>query len=335
MSLSCVRVRVGRRAAPPVCGPRRATRGPRTPAAPEPGRPAVPATDDRSWQITEPRRIDFDDPVTELDVRVVNGAVNVVGTDEATTRLEISTVEGPPLLVRREGGRLVVAYEDLPPWRGFLGWLDRKGKGRRREVEVSVRVPALVSLEIGVVGAAAVVSGIRGRTRVAGVSGATTLVGLSGPVTAETVSGNVETQRLAGPLRFSTVSGDLTCVDGCGGEVKADSVSGAMVLDLASSRSGGPADIRLNSVSGELAVRLPEDADLTVEAHTAGGTLSSAFDELTADRWGTPRVTGTLGGGRGTLRAGTVSGGLALLGRPAVHREDPGAFARPTPAKDL
>ncbi|WP_369199871.1 DUF4097 domain-containing protein [Streptomyces sp. PU-14G] len=273
----------------------------------------MPVPDDRSWQITEPWRIDFDDPVTELDVRVASGTVNVVGTDEAATRVEVGRVEGPPLLVRREGSRLVVAYEDLP-WSGFLKWFE--GKGRRRRAEVSVRVPADVALSVGVVRAAAVVSGIRGSTKVAGVSGTTTLVGLRGPVTAETVSGDVETQRLSGPLRFSTVSGDLTCIDGSLGTITADSVSGAMILDLGSPRAGGPADIRLSSVSGELAVRLPDDADLTVEAQTAGGAVSSAFDELTTAGWGSYRVAGTLGGGHGTLEANTVSGGVALLRRP-------------------
>ncbi len=227
------------------------------------------APDDRSWEITTPQRIEFDDPVTELEVRVVGGTVNVVGTQEPTTRVEIGKVEGPPLRVRREGGRLVLAYDDDLPWRGFLKWLDRKGW--RRAVEVSVQVPAHAELSVGVVTAGAVVSGVHGRTRVAGVSGDTTLVGLSGPVAADTVSGSVETQRLSGSLRFSTVSGDLTCIDASADQIKADSVSGAMILDLASPRGDRPADIRLSSVSGELALRLPDDADLTVDAHTTGG----------------------------------------------------------------
>ncbi|MFE9389230.1 hypothetical protein [Streptomyces sp. NPDC006784] len=271
------------------------------------------APDERSWEITTPQRIEFDDPVTELQVRLVGGTVNVVGTQEPTTRVEIDKIKGPPLRVRREGGRLVLAYDDLP-WRGFLKWLDRKGW--RREAEVSVQVPAHVELSVGVVTAVAVVSGVHGRTRVAGVSGDTTLVGLSGPVAADTVSGSVETQRLSGSLRFSTVSGDLTCIDASADQIRADSVSGAMILDLASPRGDRPADIRLSSVSGELALRLPDDADLTVDAHTTGGAVSSAFDNLRTGGWGDHRITGTLGSGRGALHAVNVSGGLALLRRP-------------------
>lgn len=295
----------------------------------------MPVPDDRSsWQITEPRQIDFEEPVNELHVRVVNGTVNVVGSEEPTTRVEIGKVDGPPLSVRREGDRLVVAYEDLP-WKGFLKWLDRKGW--RRDVEVSVSVPSTARLSVGVVGASAVISGVRGGTKVRGVSGHSTLVGLTGPVTAETVSGDVETQRLTGSLHFHSVSGDLTCIDGGGAQVRADSVSGAMILDLCPG-ADEQTEVKLSSVSGEMAIRLPEDTDATVDARTTSGALSSAFPELkvTGD-WGDQHATGTLGTGDGTLQASTLSGGLALLRRPyteADPEDEPGDPTSPT-TKDL
>ncbi|GAA2071702.1 DUF4097 family beta strand repeat-containing protein [Streptomyces albiaxialis] len=282
---------------------------------------------EHSWQISEPQKIEFTEPVTELHVRAVNGTVNVVGTDDPATRLEIGAVEGPPLLVTREGGKLVVAYEDLP-WKGFLKWLDRKGW--RRTVEVSVSVPAQASLTVGVVGASAVVSGMRGRTDVRGVSGDSTLVGLTGPVHAETVSGAVEAQRLTGPLRFNSVSGDLTFIDG-GSHVRADTVSGSVVLDVGP-EAPRETDIKLTTVSGEVAIRLPEDADAAVEARTTSGGLSSAFPGLRTDgQWGVRQAHGTLGAGRGRLRAETVSGGLALLKRP--KEEPPGPDVRPSGAE--
>ncbi|WP_367124162.1 DUF4097 domain-containing protein [Streptomyces phytohabitans] len=272
---------------------------------------------DSSWQISEPRKLDFDAPVEELQIRVVNGAVNVVGTDEPTARLEIGELDGPPLCVRREGGRLVVAYEDLP-WKGFLKWLDRKGW--RRGAVVTASVPRGVRLTVGVVGASAVITRTSGRTDVRGVSGSTTLVGLSGEVRAETVSGDVETQALAGSLRMNSVSGDLTVIDGGGPRVRAESVSGAMILDLGASAQA--ADIGLRTVSGEVAVRLPDPPDVRVEANTTSGALFSAFDGLRVDgQWGARRAAGVLGAGRGSLRATSVSGAVSLLSRP--HHDDP------------
>ncbi|MFJ8188909.1 DUF4097 family beta strand repeat-containing protein [Streptomyces sp. NPDC096094] len=266
------------------------------------------------WSVAEPRKLTFDESVSELHVRIVNGTVNVVGTDEGSARLEVSEIEGPPLVVTHQDGVLTVAYEDLP-WKGFLKWLDRKGW--RRSAVVSLAVPTGTRLKVGVVSAAAVVSGLDGRAEVRGVSGDTTLVSLAGPVRADTVSGNVEAQALTGDLRFNSVSGDLTVVE-AGSSVRADSVSGSMIVDLDS--AGGPTDISLTSVSGEIAIRLPQPADAEVEANTASGTVSSAFEDLrVGGQWGAKRITGRLGAGNGRLKATTVSGSIALLRRPAAQ----------------
>ncbi|MCX5331397.1 DUF4097 family beta strand repeat-containing protein [Streptomyces sp. NBC_00140] len=266
------------------------------------------------WSVSEPRKLTFDEPVSQLHVRIVNGTVNVVGTDEGSARLEVSELEGPPLAVTQEGGTLTVAYDDLP-WKGFLKWLDRKG-WRRRAV-VSLAVPADTRVEVGVVGAAAVVSGIDGRAEVKGVTGDTTLVGLTGPVRADTVSGNLEAQALRGDLRFNSVSGDLTVVE-AGSSVKADSVSGSMIVDL--DPTSRPTDINLTSVSGEIAIRLPHPADAEVEANTASGKVSNAFEDLrVGGQWGAKRITGRLGAGNGSLKATTVSGSIALLRRPPAE----------------
>ena len=272
-----------------------------------------------TWEVAEPQKLTFDDPVTTLNVRIVGGTVNVVGTDEGSTRLEISEMDGPPLVVTRKGSTLTVAYEDLP-WQGFLQWLDPKGP--RRSAVVSVAVPAATAVEVGVVCAGAVVSGVRGTTVVRGVSGDTTLVGLSGDARADTVTGNLEAQSVTGDLTYHSVSGDLTVIDGAGACVKADSVSGDMVVDLGPG-GGKPTDIRLTTVSGEVAVRLSHPADARVDAKSAGGAVSNAFDDLrVGGQWGAKRITGTLGAGTGSLKATTVSGAIALLRRPPAE-DDP------------
>ncbi|MGW2353398.1 DUF4097 family beta strand repeat-containing protein [Actinacidiphila glaucinigra] len=272
----------------------------------------------REWTVTEPHKMVVDGSVDTLHVRVVNGAVNVVGVDEGPARLEVSELDGPPLIVSHEGGTLTVTYEDLP-WKGLLKWLDRKGW--RRHAVVSLAVPQRTNVSVGVVGASAVVSGISDRTAVRGVNGDITLVGQAGPVTAETVAGNVEAQAVSGDLRVNTVSGDLTVVEGSGATVKADSVSGNMVLDL-DPRSG--ADVRLTSVSGEIAIRIPDPGDAEVDANTTSGDVSCAFDELrVSGQWGAKRISGRMGSGGSRLKATTVSGAIALLRRPPQQDHGP------------
>ncbi|MFF2931163.1 DUF4097 family beta strand repeat-containing protein [Streptomyces mirabilis] len=282
------------------------------------------------WSVAEPRKLTFDDPVTALHVRVVNGTVNVVGTDEGSARLEVSELEGPPLLVTQQDGTLTVAYEDLP-WKGFLKWLDRKGW--RRSAVVTLAVPAGTSVEVGVVGAAAVVSGMENRVAVKGVTGDTTLVRIAGPVRVETVSGSLEAQAVTGDLRFNSVSGDLTVVEASGCSVRAESVSGSMIVDL--DPRGTPTDVQLSNVSGEIAIRLPHPADAEVEANTASGTVSSAFEDLrVSGQWGAKKITGRLGAGNGKLKAMTVSGSIAMLRRPTAEdepHEDGSSASQETP----
>ncbi|MFF1734492.1 DUF4097 domain-containing protein [Streptomyces sp. NPDC058247] len=288
----------------------------------------------RQWSVAEPHKLAFEEPLTTLHVRIVNGTVNVVGTDEGSARLEVSEIEGPPLQVALEDGVLTVAYDDLP-WKGFLKWLDPKGW--RRSAVVSLAVPAGTAVEVGVVGAGAVVSGIRGRTEVKGVTGDTTLVGVAGDVRTDTVSGNVEAQAVTGELRFHSVSGDLTVVEGAGPSVRAESVSGSMIVDL--DPADRATDVNLTSVSGEIAIRLPHPADAEVEANTASGSVSNAFEDLrVGGHWGAKNITGRLGTGRGKLKATTVSGSIALLRRPPAEDDaQPPAWHSPvedSPAED-
>lgn len=265
------------------------------------------------WSVTEPDKLVFEGGVDTLNVRIVNGAVNVVGVDEGPARLEVSELDGPPLVVSHKGGTLTVTYEDLP-WKGLFKWLDRKGW--RRHAVVSLAVPQRTQVSVGVVGASAVISGITDRTQVRGVNGEIALVGLTGPTTAETVNGSVEAQAVSGDLKVNTVSGDLTVIEGSGAAVKADSVSGNMVLDL---DPRGGADVRLATVSGEIAIRIPEPGDAEVEANTTSGSVSCAFDELrVSGQWGAKRITGRIGDGGARLRATTVSGAIALLRRPPI-----------------
>ncbi|MFC8926031.1 DUF4097 domain-containing protein [Streptomyces albidoflavus] len=276
-------------------------------------------TDNGTWSVDAPRRMSFDGPVTTLRIRVVNGAVNVVGSPDPATHLDISELSGRPLTVRREGSTLTVEYEEFS-WQGLRRLIERGKLPDPRTLDhravVSVAVPDSARLEVRAVGADTVVSSLAGPADVKAVSGETTLVGLSGAVRADTVTGRVEAQSVTGPLTVASVSGDLTVVDGTSPTLRADSVNGDMIVDI--DQADSPADIELSSVSGEIAVRLPHPADARVEANTTSGSLSHAFEDLrVSGQFGMKKLTGKLGEGSGRLKASTVSGSIALLRRPA------------------
>jgi hypothetical protein len=272
------------------------------------------------WRIEQPQSLDLTG-VRRLNVRLVAGSVDVVGTTSGpggsngdtgpagSAHVEVSHVEGP-LLVTMEGDTLTITHERLT-WGGLFDW----GKDRRATAVVSVAVPATCPVELGVVSAGAVVSGITAATKVKSVSGSVTLDDVRADITAQTVSGDLESRGLAGSLQFSTVSGDLTVVDGTSGRVRAETVSGQVTLDL---DIPPHSTIDVKSVSGDLTLRLPGSAGLQVSAKTLSGGLDSAFAGLTTERKpGRANMSGQVGSGDGRLNAKTVSGDVTLLQRPS------------------
>jgi hypothetical protein len=286
------------------------------------------------WTVSAPEKLTFDDQVTRLRVRTVAGAVNVVAA-EGPPRLEVTELEGPPLQITLTGGELVVTYEDLT-WKDF-SWTSLSqiiGKWRKtakRRAVVSLAVPAGTRIELGSASSDTVISGISAPVTVHSAIGSTTLVRLTGPVDANSVSGSIRAQSLSGDLKFNTVSGELTVFEGTSRSIRANSVSGAITLDLAHDNA---TDVSLANVSGEVAVRIPAPTDTRVQANTTSGDVSSAFDELhVGGTWGAKQLTGTLGRGTGKLKITTVSGSVALLRRPAPEDEAP-ADAAATAAID-
>lgn len=265
-----------------------------------------------TWTLEGPDKLELGQ-VHRVEVRIVEGAVDVVGTDEQAT-LELSELEGAPLRVRSRGGNVTVDYER--PWpQGLRGWLPFRG---RRRAVLSLAVPRDCQVELHAVSASLMVGGLRAPVLARSVSGEITLAGLGGTADAQTVSGAVQASGVTGDLSAKSVSGDLTVAEGGGGSVRASTVSGAVAVDLLAS---GERDINLSSVSGDLTVRLPGASDLQVKLQSVSGQVASAFEELEHDHTpGTHAARGRLGAGTGRLRATSTTGHVALLRAPEVAR---------------
>jgi hypothetical protein len=272
------------------------------------------------WTIEAPTSLDFDD-VTELRVRLIAGSVAVLATT-GTPSLEVSSLEGDPLTVTYEDGVLTVAHENLN-WEGLLKWL----RPQRHAATVTVSVPRKCRAQVGVVSATAVMSGISARASVKSVSGEITLDGVTGDVDANTVSAAVEAQGINGKLNFNTVSGDLTLADGWLERLDVNGVSGDVTADLDLDPLGG---MQVTTVSGEVMVRLPAEADARVNLHSVSGEVRSEFAELRRSSAPASRsVSGSLGAGSGQVSVTTMSGRVMLLRRAGRGPQDARADEQP------
>jgi Putative adhesin len=272
------------------------------------------------WTIEAPTSLEFDD-VTELRVRLIAGSVAVLATTGRPS-LEVSSIEGDPLTVTYQDGLLTITHENLN-WEGLLKWL----RPQRHSATVTVSVPRKCRAQVGVVSATAVMSGISARASVKSVSGGITLDGVAGDVDANTVSGAVEAQGINGKLNFNTVSGDLTLAEGWLERLDVNGVSGDVTADLDLDPLGG---MQVTTVSGEVMLRLPAEADARVNLHSVSGDVRSEFAEL--GRSSTPAsrsVSGSLGAGSGQVSVTTMSGRVMLLRRAERGPQDVRADEQP------
>jgi hypothetical protein len=134
-------------------------------------------------------------------------------------------------------------------------------------------------------------------------------------VDAKTVSGDVEAQGIDGRIGFNSVSGDLTLADGTVHRLDAKTVSGRITADIDLDNGGG---LRVATVSGAVAIRLPAEISTRVDLRSTTGRVLSEFSGLRSSHSpGTNALTGTLGAGDGAgrLSVTTMSGQVTLLQR--------------------
>lgn len=152
-------------------------------------------------------------------------------------------------------------------------------------------------------------------------AGQITLMGLRGQTAAKITSGPVEALGVTGDLDVETVSGEVILADSAPGQVRAQTVSGAITCDFDNPRRS---DIRLSTVSGSITVRVREDSDLAVRLHTSSGRITSGFPAVrgNAALGAVVDSEGVLGAGGGKLWASATSGSIALLARPVDDDEE-------------
>jgi Putative adhesin len=255
-----------------------------------------------SWTVDNPATLDFDE-VTDLEVRLIGGSVAVLASDERPS-VAVTRVWGRPLTVGHTDGVLTVGYEE-PTWDHLLEWL----RPQPHSADVAVIVPAGCRVRLGVVNAAALLSGLASGAAVKSVSGGITLDGVTGDVTAQSVSGDVEASDIDGEVRFTTVAGDLTLAGGVLRSLSAESVSGDVAADVDLAPHGS---VDTKTLSGKVMLRLPAQTQARISLRSLSGRVRSEFAGARS---------GNVGGMSGNVSVTSASGAITLLRRERVESE--------------
>lgn len=270
-------------------------------------------TSGESWVVTGPQIIEIED-VRALRVALVAGRVDVVGRDEPGARIEVHRVTGRPLEVGLVDGELRVGYSFTLG--GWEGWLDKVLSWRPADsADVHVAVPHEIAVRLSTVSAEGFLGDVARGAQVSTVSGSLVTDGTQGLLTAKAVSGDVVVRGHTGDLRANAVSGSVTA-SGSFTQASLTTVSGAVTLDAA--RAAG---VTLQTVSGDVAVRLPEGLGVTVAARSVSGRVVVDGEARTGDGPLTGNVEVTQGDGACRIQANTVSGHLTVLRSAPVRHE--------------
>jgi len=277
----------------------------------------------QEWQIDGPKVLDIGDEfetVNKLKLGLVAGRVDIVTHDDSpTARIEVYEVTGPALMVDWDGSTLKISHvkdKDGSLWESVKSFGQDKGKRRAR---ISISVPATTDINASTVSAAALVNGVRARVKANTVTGVLTLDDITGNVDANTVSGDIECHGLHGDFKGNSISGALTVQASRLDQIKLNTVSGDITLDL----TDGGAQIQSNSVSGDVTVRIPRGGGYDVAAHTASGHVVIDGQSMNGDA---PfQRGGQMSDGDRSLviKANSVSGNVVVLRATGVQDTKP------------
>lgn len=201
----------------------------------------------------------------------------------------------------------------------------RNTRGGVDETLLWLQVPGRAALDLEAVSADVLIDGAGGALSAASVSGDIRATVESSEIKLNTVSGDIQLNAAGARAELQSVSGDIVA-RGLGDAVKAETVSGDLELDggpfksLAAESVSGDlrllgvrlatgGELRAETLSGEIAVRLGQVPDALVSLQTFSGAVRSDFGTDSASR---RELETTLGSGKGRIELNSFSGDVYL-----------------------
>jgi len=126
------------------------------------------------------------------------------------------------------------------------------------------------------------------------------------------VNGTIQIDGVAGDIFASTVNGD-TNIKNAAHNLKLSTVNGTISADMDALGSGQ--SVSLDTVNGEIALGVPDNADAEFSVNTVNGGITSGFPALQAKRefpLGN-NLKGSVGRGDANVKVNTVNGAIKIL----------------------
>jgi len=241
----------------------------------------VDGTFERTLSVTGPVNLEIRTGAGDIAVRAgTDGSVHVTGRIKA--RLPVS--ENPQQRVDQIRANPPVTQTGNTVHIGPTG---DEPLYQNVSISYEVVVPANAKIEArsgsGNIGIAMNASGVEARTG----SGDINVFGASGGFTAQTGSGNVHAGRIAGAMKASTGSGNIDAMQ------------------------TAPGPVQMQTGSGDITLKLPEDAGFTVSVRTGSGSITTTHPLSSSSRQRN-RLDGSVRGGGALVEIRTGSGDVRI-----------------------
>lgn len=282
-------------------------------------------------------------PTQNIMLNISTGTVDVSTWDQSETQIEIiyeggspddydlqqdvrgDTLEihgGPKPYLPISGDRQL-SYHITMPKSGSVNIRNTIGGISVAEVDG----PVTIAISTGTISA----SKIGGKLSASTTNGDIQVEGLQGSLVAQSTNGSISlTDSHSHDVQASTVTGDIN-IEGVSGKIALQNTNGSIAVHDAQESSlslntvngdisfdgslATSAKHTLNTVSGSVDIRIPEQSDLVLHADTSSGTISIGDGlELQRKEENTASVSGTLGKGGADLQISTVTGDIQVQG---------------------
>jgi len=218
-------------------------------------------TIERSFQVESPAHLKVSNIRGSVDIRASEEGVISVSAVKHTN--SGSNDQTRVVIEQRPDG--VVAVESRYE-ASIANWL---GLNKPCKVDYVIRVPRACSAKVSCVSSEASLAGLEGDFDLDSVSGDLHLKDLSGNFDLKSVSGKIVGENSSGALDFDSVSGSVRISGANFPSISGNTVSGNVELHTALAE--GP--YKLNTVSGNVTLVVPEDSACTVASHSISGRV--------------------------------------------------------------
>jgi DUF4097 and DUF4098 domain-containing protein YvlB len=259
------------------------------------------------------------EPGGKLVMHVDRGDVQITSADQDNVEIKLqrevthaSDSEASKILEEenvtfKQNGNQIFIIAQNPPSLQHPGIF---GPHPNLDAHYEITVPRQFHIQAETVGGSVKVTGIQGNADVKTMGGNLDCEDIDGDVNAQTMGGDVQASGCNGKLLLKTMGGSITADKFKGSSIQATTEGGSVSADMLVAPTS---DCKFGTSGGNVSIRLPGDAAVTLDAQTEGGSIDTDFPIQVAHHFANDSFNGTLNGGGPTLKLETTGGNIEVM----------------------